>query len=203
MRVTGSPNDLTRVQNMASGVENEDPPFLKKYIEYFAVELSKRDNINALIAPPANLAPAQARGLERAVDAFTRPIIDARANNNAVFLANYTRALFESSLPKLLDNNYLSRIDAMIVLGMAGGTTPVRSTFTTTQLKIPDQIIWVKMWAARGLTNAAQSGRVNIDTFRALTAADALVTFSNPMRSCLTSRSSGSWKLSARCGWRR
>ena len=181
IRIGGAPNDLTRLQNMAGRVENEDPTFIKRYVEYFAAELSKRDNINAIFAPPANQQPnaPAARGLERAVDALTRPIIDAKANNNLTFSANYTRTLFESSLPKLLDNNYFTRINAMIVLGMAGGTTSAALDLYAAQLKLPDQLIWVKMWAAHGYTNAAQSGKANIDAFRAITGADALVTFLN------------------------
>ncbi len=179
IKTTGAANDLTRVQNMAAQVVNFDPDFLKKYVEYFAVELSKRDNINAIINPPPGLAPAKARGLEVAVDALTRPIIDGKANNNTKFLTDYTKILFESSLPKLLDNNFFTRLDAMIVLGMAGGTTREALDLYAAQLKIPDQIVGVKMWAARGFTIAAQSGRANIDAFRAITGADALVTFLN------------------------
>ncbi len=180
-KTTGQPNDLTRVQNMAARVENEDPLFLKGYVEFFASELSKRDNLNAIIAPPANMSPSapQARGLERAVDALTRPIIDARANNNTGFLTNYTRTLFESSLPKLMDNNYFTRIDAMIVLGMAGGTSSAALDFYESQLKLPDQLIWVKMWAAKGYTTAAQSGKNNLDALKSLNGATALVKFLN------------------------
>ena len=179
IRIAGAPNDLTRVQNMAARVQNFEPDFVKRYVEYFAVELSKRDNINALINAPPGMAPARARGLEVAVDALTRPLIDGKANTNPTFLTDYNKILFESSLPKLLDNNFLSRIDAMIVLGMAGGTTKEALDLYAAQLKIPDQIIWVKMWAARGFTNAAQSGKANIDAYRAITGADALVTFLN------------------------
>ena len=179
IRVAGERNDLTRLQNMASRVENEDPAFIKRYIEYFAAELSKRDNINALMGQPPNLPPNNpaARGLERAVDALTRPIIDARANNNTTFLTNYTRALFESPLPKLLENNYFARINAMIVLGMAGGTSPVALDFYAGQLRIPDQVFGVKVWAARGYTNAAQLGRKALEFSKAVDGAQALTDF--------------------------
>ncbi len=60
IKIQGLPNDLTRLQNMAARIENEDPALIKNYIEFFAAELTKRDNINALIAPPANLAPRPA-----------------------------------------------------------------------------------------------------------------------------------------------
>lgn len=179
IRTMGAPNDLTKVQNMASRVENEDPAFIKRYIEYFAAELSKRDNINALMGQPPNLSPNSpaARGLERAVDALSRPIIDSRAQQppNLTFLNNYTRALFESSLPKLLDNNYFTRINAMIVLGLAGGSSPAALDLYSAQLKIPDQVAGVKLWAARGYTYAAQSGRKPLEYSKAIDGAEALI----------------------------
>ena len=99
--------DRTRVLNMVSGAENIAPDFLKRYIEFFAIELTKRDNINALLNLPPPLAGGKApepklRNLELAVNALTKPIIDARHNNNQEFLSLYTRFLFESSLPKIL-----------------------------------------------------------------------------------------------------
>ena len=181
MKAKGPGNDMTRMQNMASRVENEDPSFIRAYIDYFASELTKRDNINALLGQPAGLSPNSpaARGLETAVDALTRPIYDAKAqqNPNNNFLNNYTRALFDSALPRLMDNNYFTRIDAAIVLGMAGGTTPNALDFYASQLKLPDQVLWVKMWAARGYTNAAQSGSRSLEFSKAIAGADALVAF--------------------------
>ena len=190
---------------MAGRLQNEDPQLIKNYIENFAAELTKRDNINALISPPANLNPnsEQARGLERAVDALTRPILDARFNKNTTFLNNYTRALFDSSLPKLMNGNYLTRINAMIVLGMAGGTTNNALDFYASQLKTADQLIWVRMWAANGYTNATQSGRINIDALRANNAADALVAFLNPIPNSSSSLSFEPLKRWARSGWLR
>ena len=183
MRTKGAGNDLSRMQSMAARAENEDSSFIRAYIDYFASELTKRDNINALFGQPPNLPPTSpaARGLETAVDALTRPINDANAqqNPNTNFLNNYTRALFDSILPKLMDNNYFTRIDAAIVLGMAGGTTPNALDFYASQLKLPDQIMWVKMWAARGYTNAAKSGRRSLEFSKAIAGADALVTFLN------------------------
>ena len=183
MRTRGTPNDLIRMQTIATRGENEDPSFIRAYIDYFASELTKRDNINALFGQPAGLSPTSpaARGLETAVDALTRPLNDARAlqNPNTTFLNNYTRALFDSVLPRLMDNNYFTRIDAAIVLGMAGGTTPNALDFYASQLKLPNQVMWVKMWAARGYTNASQSGRRSLEFSKAIAGADALVAFLN------------------------
>ncbi len=175
IRIGNPPDDRSRVQNMAARGENTDPAFLKRFVEYFAVELTKRDNLNAILNPGAN--PKPNRALEVAVDALIKPLEVARAStvNNAEFEAAYSRVLFDSSLPRLLENNYLTRIDAMIVLGMAGSSAPNALDLYTNQVKKPDQVVWVKLWAARGLTNAAQSGKKDLEAGRANKAVDALV----------------------------
>jgi hypothetical protein len=168
--------DVSTIQNMASGATAIDANFLKRYVEFFAVELSKRDNINAMINPAPNLAPDAARGMERAVERLMDPLIRAKATDQQLFLAAYNKALFDSSLVKLLDNNLYSRINAMIVLGMAGSTDPKALKLYTDQLKKADQVVWVKMWAARGITNATRQGRNNLETTRQIDAAEAVIT---------------------------
>ena len=179
MKVGGAGDDRARVQSMASRATNVDPDFLKRFIEFFAVELTRRDNLNAVLNPPANLkySDAPSRALERAVDALNKPIIDAKANDNKEFLSLYSRLLFESSLPKLLENNhnYLTRLDAMIVLGMAGNPSPAALDLYVAQLKKPDQLLWVRLWAARGLTIASQSGAIDLDASRANQATEAIM----------------------------
>jgi hypothetical protein len=181
IKVGNPPDDRSKVQRMASKEVNLDVDFLKRYVEFFAVELSRRDYLNALLNPPPGqkVNAPESRGLEQAVDALTKPIIDARAQQpmNRDFLNVYTRILFESPLPKLLENNYLTRIDAMIVLGMVGGTTSPALDLYISQLKKPDQVIWVKLWAARGLSNAAQNGAVDLDASKANQGAEALLVF--------------------------
>jgi hypothetical protein len=182
IKINNPPDDRNTMQSMASRLTNTDPQFIKRYVEFFATELTRRDYLNALLNPPNTAKPtdaqlAQSRGLERAVDALTKPLIDGRANDNREFLTVYSKALFDSSLPKVLENNYLSRIDAMIVLGMAGSTTTQALDVYIKELKKPDQVIWVKLWAARGLTNAAQSGKVDLDASKSILAAEALIGF--------------------------
>ena len=181
IKIGNPPDDRSKVQNMAARGENTDPNFLKRFVEFFAVELSKRDNLNAILNPPPNANPnaPTSRALERAVDALIKPLEVARAStvNNVDFQNTYSRILFESSLPKLLDNNYLSRIDAMIVLGMAGSTAPNALDLYTNQVKKPEQVVWVKLWAARGLTNAADSGKRDLEASKTIRAVDALVDF--------------------------
>ncbi len=178
-KIGGTTDDRSKVLNMVARNENINPKFLKDYIDYFAAELTKRDYLNAIMAPAANAPPnsPQSRGLEVAVDALTKPIIDARFNKNAEFSTTYNRLLFESRLLGVLENNYFSRIDAMIVLGTAGSTMPAALDLYAAQLKKEDQAIWVKFWACRGYTLATQIGTIPLDQTKAINAADALITF--------------------------
>ena len=179
IRVGANPDDRSKVLNMVAKNENLNTKFLKDYVDFFATELTKRDYINAIINPPAS-APAnspQSRGLERAVDALTKPLVDAKYNKNAEFLREYNRILFESRLVGILENNYFSRIQAMIVLGMAGSNTPAALDLYAAQLKDEDQVTWVKFWACRGLSGAAQNGAINIDQSKAINGAEALIAF--------------------------
>jgi hypothetical protein len=174
-------DDLAKIQGMAGRSTNIDPDFIKRYVEYFAIQLTRKENLNAVLNPTAPARPNDpkdpSRGLERAVDALNKPIINGKANDNKDFLAIYYRTLFESTLVKLVEtnHNYLTRIDAMIVLGMAGNTNPSALNFYIDQLKKPDQLWWVKLWAARGLTIATQQGSVDIDAAKANLATEALV----------------------------
>jgi hypothetical protein len=172
-------DDRSKIQNMVSRASNPDPEFIKRWVEFFAIQLTKRENLNAVLNPPPTMKPTDppARALERAVDSLNKPIIDGKANDSKDFLRVYYQTLFESTLPKLLESNhnYLTRIDAMIVLGMAGNPSPAALDLYTKQLKNPEQLVWVKLWAARGLTIATQSGKVDLDAAKANLAAEALI----------------------------
>lgn len=178
LKLVGNPNDRSTVANMASGSVAPDARLLRRYVEYYASELSKRDNLNAFINPDPKISQNTARAIERAVFDLTEPIRIARANNNpGNFLGVYARQLFDSSFVKLLDNNLIARIDAMIVLGMVGSADNRDLDFYVAQINKPDQVMWVKQWAARGLTNAAQGGKKVLEASRTILAVEALSKF--------------------------
>ncbi len=97
MKVMGAGDDKVKIQGMAGRSVNIEPDYIKRYVEFFAAELTKRENLNAVLNPPANLKPndAPSRALERAVDSLNKPIIDGKANDNKEFLAVYYQTLFE------------------------------------------------------------------------------------------------------------
>ena len=180
LKTMGTPNDRATVQTMASGGFAPNAELIRRYIEHYAAELSKRENLNAFISPPPNLTQSTARAIEKAVSDLLNPITIARANVNAnstKFLETYTRQLFDSSFVKLLDNNLISRIDAMIVLGMVGSGNSKDLDVYIAQINKPDQVMWVKQWASHGITNATDDGKKTLDATRTIQAVEALTKF--------------------------
>ena len=75
----------------------------------------------------------------------------------------------------MLDKHLLTRIEAMIVLGNT--RSPNAIDLFIKQLSNPDQTVWVKLWAARGLANVTQDGQIDLDAQRAMTAGKAVADF--------------------------
>jgi hypothetical protein len=166
-------SEITSVRNMASGQIGPDRAVISRYIDHMAAELTNHTNIKALI-DPGNISPraAAARAIEQASDGLIEPLTIARAQQNTAFLSVYL-PLLQSKLPALLDNHLYARIQAAIVLGMAGNAASI-DTFVK-QLADPNQVIWVKVWAAKGITNATQNGQVALETQKGTTVAATLV----------------------------
>ncbi|MCA1686853.1 MAG: hypothetical protein LC745_12970, partial [Planctomycetia bacterium] len=148
--------DVRAIISMAAGGAL-DRDMVKKFVEGMALDLTEKSNINALINPPETQNPnaAATRAIQRATDNLLDVYHTARLAGNSGFLSAYNAELL-NTLPKLLDNNLVARIQAMIVLGTAGNPNAV--PFFVAQLKDPNQTVWVKLWAARGLSNAAGNG---------------------------------------------
>jgi hypothetical protein len=181
----GNSNDLTRIRGWAGGTGQADKAFLQRYVDYWAAELTKHNNIKALLDPPsqpknaseASRNAAAARAIDRAASALIEPLTTAMATNprNTSFLNAYVPILI-STLPKLLNNHFYARIQAIIILGMTGSADAL--DIYSKQLADPEQSVWVKLWAARGITNATQGGRITLtDTARAIKAGQALAAF--------------------------
>ena len=66
-------------------------------------------------------------------------------------------------------------IEAMIVLGNTRSLNAI--DLFIKQLSNPNQTVWVKLWAARGLANVAQDGQIDVETQRGMTAGKAVVDF--------------------------
>ncbi len=155
-------SDVKRILAQAGG-EPIDRDLLQKFVNGMAYALIDKTNINALINPPPGINPRgdAARAVQRASDHLLDVYHTARRAKNTSFIASYNDVLVET-LPKLLDNNLISRIQAMIVLGQTG--SPRAVPIFLKQLEDPKQTVWVKYWAARGLSNLVENG-VKIDSY--------------------------------------
>ena len=67
----------------------------------------------------------------------------------------YNRALLQKLTP-LLKNHLIPRIQAMIILGQSG-SLDMLATYES-QIKDPNQTIWVKLWALEGIVNITEGG---------------------------------------------
>lgn len=161
---------VATVKSMAAqGAVDRDS--IKQFVQGMAYRLTDTTNINAVVNPPAKLnmnAPA-ARAVAVAVENLIDPILTARATKNTSFLSAYNQELLET-MPQLLNNHLLSRVQAAIVLAQTG--TPQVVPILLKELKDPKQTIWVKLEATRGITNVVEGG-VNADALSATDAANA------------------------------
>jgi hypothetical protein len=171
------PQDVSAVRAMSAGQAVLDAELLRRYVLAEASELIDKRNITALISPPPGPATAASRAIQTATDNLIDPLLAARQAKNDEFLKEYNRLLV-ATLPKLLDNNLIARIEAMIILGQTQSPDAVRIYID--QLKNPNQTIWVALWALRGLSLIVDDGALVDAAIPAQTAMDsakAVVTF--------------------------
>jgi hypothetical protein len=176
-----NPSVITQVKSMAAGQANTDRETLQRFVQGMVYRLADKNYINGLISPPPGqrMNAFAATAIEDTTENLIDALNSARLAKNTGFLTEYNRVLIET-LPKLLDNNLVSRVEAMIVLGQTGDPNVV--PIFLEQLKKPDQTIWVKLWAARGLYNVVDGGtRVDsvLNVQRASEAGKALSDFLN------------------------
>src|SRR5207245_4285998 len=113
-------------------------------------QLTETKNIQALIDPPPGLRSnsATAVAIEEATSNLLEPVFVAKANRSTRFLAEYNRALL-SALPPLLKHHLVPRVQAMMVLGQSGNPDALKLFLE--EIKNPQQTVWVKLWALRGI----------------------------------------------------
>jgi hypothetical protein len=163
------------VRGMAGLQSNPDPALMAKVVDFMIADLTDRNYIKALLDPKAFKANADAnRAIERASQTLIELLNVARANKNEQFLSIYTKILFTKLTP-LLQNQLFPRIQASIILALAA--TPEYLDVFIKQINDPEQVLWVKLWAARGITNATDGGKVTADIVKATAAVQALVKF--------------------------
>ncbi len=166
---TARPQVLKALREMA-GQNTVDRPTMEQYVENYVAELTSRSNIKAILGEDFvnnPNAPAH-KAMGEATSYLIEPILTARNGGHTSFLTNYNRVLI-SALGPLLEGHYFTRLEAIIVLAQTG--SPEAVNLLLKQLTDPDQVPWVAMVAARGLTNIQIVNHYNLDTATAVKAA--------------------------------
>lgn len=163
------PRAKKSVLNMVAGAETVDRDVITRFVDGATYMLTNPANVAAMVngAGGAN----RALEIETATDDLLEVLHKAQAARNAGFLTEYNRILIPR-LKKLLSNNLFARIEAMIILGQIGSNDLVPDFVT--QLNDPNQTVWVKLWAARGITSVSGGGTRDLGGGKGDSAAKAL-----------------------------
>jgi hypothetical protein len=164
-----NPNNKKSVLRMAANAENVDRATIDRFIDGAIYMLTNPANAEAISAGQGG---AKALDIRKGTEDLLEVLHKGQANHNAPFLTEYNRALVSKLNPQVLENNLFARIEAMIVLGQTGSPDVVPVCIK--QLGDSKQTIWVKIWAARGITTATAGGTRDLPQSQALQASKAL-----------------------------
>jgi hypothetical protein len=168
------PGDLETVRTMAGDVNAPvDRTLIQRLVDGMVAQLTDPKNIQALIDPPpgSNRASPSAQAIEQATKNLTELLYSARGAQNARFLNTYNNILLHSLAP-LLKHHLVPRIQAMIILGQTGN--PDAYKLFIDEIKNPQQTIWVKLWAIRGITAIKKHSAVRLTASQDIEAARLL-----------------------------
>jgi hypothetical protein len=181
--------DRGLVLEMAQGRGSLDRPLIKRYVEYYASELTRRNNIAAMMGSEST-GVARPRQLDEATNRLLQPLLEPASASNAPFRREYLNQL-KAVAKTLLEGHLFTRIAFMVVLSRAGAIEVV--PLLIEQIENPAQTYLVKLLAASGLIQITQNGRVAITpTSDGIRAAKALVAF-------LNDNPDAPWPVQCRC----
>ncbi len=165
------PGDVEAVK-ITAGNPNAavDTTVIRRMVDGMVAQLTDTKNIQALIDPPPNMPAGSPtmRAIEEATRNLLEPIYMARAAQSTRFLTEYNRILLRSLQP-LLKHHLVPRVQAMIVLGQSGN--PEALKLFLDEIRNPQQTLWVKLWAIRGITNIKQNPSARLSAAQEIEAA--------------------------------
>ena len=165
------PGDVEAVKASAGNPNAAvDPTVIRRMVDGMVAQLTDTKNIQALIDPSPGTAMGAPvmRAIEEATTNLLEPIYAARALNNTRFLTEYNRILLRSLQP-LLKHHLIPRVQAMIVLGQSGN--PEALKLFLDEIRNPQQTLWVKLWAIRGITYIKQNPAARLSAAQEIEAA--------------------------------
>jgi hypothetical protein len=171
------PEDAPAVKTMAQNPNMPvDSTAIRRMVNGMVNQLTETKNIQALIDPPPGLRSnsATATAIEEATSNLLEPLFVARANRSTRFLTEYNRVLL-STLPPLLKHHLIPRVQAMMVLAQSGNPDALKLFLD--ELKNPQQTVWVKLWALRGIANIKQNPAARLSADKEIEAARVITGF--------------------------
>lgn len=168
--------DLSALRNMAANVVGVNRDTISRFLDQMAADLTKHIYIKAVIEndPAIRAGDARLRAIERASQLLMELLVTAQDKKNGAFLDQFVPLLFAKFTP-LLEGHLLTRVEASIILATAA--TTAQADLFVKQIADPKQVVWVKHWSARALTNATNRGKVTLEIGKATAATAALVGF--------------------------
>ncbi len=171
--VTLPPADRNLVDQLAKGQPGQlDPEAVKRYVHYYASDLTNKTYLQALMDPAGDTF--KAKKIEAATAELLKPLMVPQTASNAAFRRRYVETLVDTFKP-LWRGNLHARTMAMIVLSRSGDAQAI--PVFVSQLNDPEQLAIVKLLSAVGITNVAQNGRRDLDSKDSILAAKALSDF--------------------------
>lgn len=180
------------VMEMAQGGPRIDRSLIKKYVDYYCSELTRRNNIAMMLGSEG--ARGNPRALDEAANRLLQPLLEPVSPSNQVFRREYINQLL-SHAPTLTQGHLLTRAFYMVVMSRATSSEiigPLVDLFIE-QLRDPQQTYLVKLLSAYGLTNTTRNGRRLLDPItHAQPASKAIVDF-------LRNAPEAPWPVQTRC----
>ncbi len=170
--------EVSSLRNMAAALSAPDRTLITKAVDIQVAEMTSRANIRFVIDPPPTKPGAAVSSQFRAIEKASQLLIElygtAKEKKNEPFLQVYVPILVQKLTP-LLSNHLIPRLQAAIILGKVGNATML--DLFIKQIADSSQSVWVKQWAAIGISNATNDGTTTLDVVKATNATAALVAY--------------------------
>ncbi|WP_165073614.1 hypothetical protein [Paludisphaera rhizosphaerae] len=143
--------EIAQLKAMASNpIVSVDVNLITNVVNAMVGEMTSTRNLQAIRDPGAEKNTAVQTAVQVAFQNLVEPVITSRNAKNAAFQTQYNKILLQK-LPPLLKHQLVARIHAMIIL--AETANPDALKIFLDEIKNPNQTVWVKLWALRGVTN--------------------------------------------------
>ncbi|AMV39400.1 HEAT repeat domain-containing protein [Planctomyces sp. SH-PL62] len=146
-----SPQEIDQVKLMAANpVATVDVNAITNVVNGMIAQMTNTRNIQAVVDPASEQNANVTRAIQVATQNLLEPIFTSRNAKNVQFQNQFNKVLLQK-LPPVFKHHLVPRIQAMIVLAQSANPDALKVLLD--EIKSPNQTVWVKLWAFRGITN--------------------------------------------------